>query len=91
MTMAQPRVHGGPPGRGPGAFVKGQGPKNQGKTIKRLLSYLGRGYQVRFAVVLLCILLSAVAGVLGSMFLQTLIDDYIEPLVAYGIGREIHR
>ena len=86
MAMAQPRVHGGPPGRGPGAFVKGQGPKNQGKTIKRLLSYLGRGYQVRFAVVLLCILLSAVAGVLGSMFLQTLIDDYIEPLMAVYAG-----
>ncbi len=79
--MAQPRVHGGPPGRGPGAFVKGQGPKNQGKTIKRLLSYLGRGYQVQFVIVLACILISAIASVAGSMFLQTLIDDYITPLL----------
>ena len=78
--MAQPRVHGGPPGRGPGAFVKGRGPKDKGKAIKRLLGYLGRGYRVQFAVVLVCILISAVANVRGSMFLQTLIDDYITPL-----------
>ena len=32
-------------------------------------------------VVLVCILFSAVAGVAGSMFLQTLIDDYIAPLL----------
>ncbi len=80
--MAQPRVHGGPPGRGPGAFVKGQGPKDKGRTIKRLLGYLCRGYQVQFVVVLVCILISAVANVRGSMFLQTLIDDYITPLTA---------
>ncbi len=79
--MAQPRVHGGPPGRGPGAFVKGQGPKNKGKTIARLLSYLGRGYQARFVVVLVCILFSSLATVMGSLFLRTLIDDYIEPLL----------
>ena len=32
-------------------------------------------------IVVLCILLSAVAGAVSSMFLQTLIDDYITPLL----------
>ena len=38
-------------------------------------------YKPQLALVVLCILLSAVAGVAGSMFLQVLIDDYIAPLL----------
>lgn len=49
---------------------------NPKATIKRLLSYL-KVYRARFTIVVVCILLSAIAGVLGSLFLQTLIDDYI--------------
>lgn len=56
--------------------------KNQGKVIKRLLSYMDAPNRVRMAIVLVCILVSAVAGVAGSMFLETLIDDYIAPLLA---------
>ena len=56
--------------------------KNQGKVIKRLLSYMDAPNRVRMAIVLACILVSAVAGVAGSMFLETLIDDYITPLLA---------
>ena len=54
--------------------------KNQGKVIKRLLSYMDAPNRVRMAIVLACILVSAVAGVAGSMFLETLIDGYIAPL-----------
>lgn len=54
--------------------------KNVWQTIKRLLSYLGE-YKFRFAIVLFCILLSSFTGVLSSLFLQTLIDDYITPLL----------
>ncbi|MBC8559095.1 ABC transporter ATP-binding protein [Clostridiaceae bacterium NSJ-33] len=50
------------------------------KTVKRLLSYFGT-YKLQFTFVLICIVISAVAGVLSSLFLQTLIDDYIEPLL----------
>lgn len=57
-----------------------KGVKNAGKTIKRLLGYIG-AYKGRFAVVLVCILLSALAGVASSLFIQTLIDDYITPML----------
>ena len=50
------------------------------KTLKRLLTYMkpDRGTMI---VVTICILLSAVAGAVSSMFLQTLIDSYIVPLL----------
>lgn len=73
------------PPRGPmgAAYAKNRPkPKNQGKVIKRLLSYMDTPNRIRMAVVLVCILVSALAGVMGSMFLETLIDDYITPLLA---------
>ncbi len=54
--------------------------KNTGKTAKRLLSYVFK-YKGRLVVVLISILASALTGVASSLFLQTLIDDYIEPLL----------
>lgn len=57
--------------------------KNKGsmlKTAKRLISYLAK-YKVRFVFVIICILLSSLTGVASSLFLQSLIDDYIEPLL----------
>ncbi len=62
------------------AFAGGKKAKNQGKTIRRLLRYMG-SYKLRFVIVLLCIIASALVGVAGSMFLETLIDGYITPLV----------
>ncbi len=56
-------------------------PKAQGKTIKRLFSYITTKYKTYFIFVLVCILLSTVAGVAGSLFLEILIDDYITPLL----------
>ncbi|WP_298021618.1 ABC transporter ATP-binding protein [uncultured Dysosmobacter sp.] len=50
------------------------------QTVKRLLRYL-KAYRLRFALVLLCILISAMASVCASLFIQTLIDDYIAPLL----------
>ncbi len=72
------------PPRGPmgAAYAKNRPkPKNQGKVIKRLLSYMDLPNRIRLTIVLVCILVSAVAGVMGSMFLETLIDDYITPLL----------
>ena len=56
--------------------------KNQfdSKTLKRLLAYM-RQYKKAMVLVTVCILLSAIASAASSMFLQTLIDDYIVPLV----------
>ncbi len=55
--------------------------KDAKKTIKRLLGYIFGDYKLQFAVVLVCIIFSALASVFGSMFLQVLIDDYIQPLL----------
>ena len=64
--------------KGFGAVPKGQ--KFKPGTIKRLMSYL-KEYKVRLTVVVICILISAGASVAASLFLQTLIDDYIGPLL----------
>ena len=50
-------------------------------TIKRLLSYVTTKYKKQFIAVFICIILSSIANVVGSLFLQTLIDDYITPLL----------
>ena len=50
------------------------------KTLKRLLTYM-KPYRGTMIVVTICILLSAIAGAVSSMFLQTLIDSYIVPLL----------
>lgn len=50
------------------------------KTAKRILSYL-KQYKATLAIVIVCIILSAVASVASSLFIQTLIDDYITPLL----------
>lgn len=58
-----------------------RGAKDQKKTVKRLLSYLTGKYKIQFIFVLVCIIISALAGVRGSLFLENLIDDYITPLI----------
>ena len=50
-------------------------------TIKRLMSYIGK-YKAYLIIVVICILVSAVASVASSLFLQILIDDYIVPILA---------
>ena len=68
-----------PKGHGPHGFT-GAKPKNMKKTAKRVLSYLGN-YRWRFILVLICIAITALTSVAGSLFMQPLIDDYIKPLV----------
>ena len=58
------------------------GPKNQKKTIKRLMSYITEKYKWHFLFVLICIVVSALAGVKGSMFIQEVIDNHITPLLS---------
>lgn len=50
------------------------------RTARRLLGYVFRPYKVQMVVVLICILISALAGVAGSTFPQPLIDNFITPL-----------
>ena len=49
-------------------------------TVKRLLSYL-KPYRLKLVFVFACIILSAVASVASSLFIKTLIDSYIMPLL----------
>ena len=73
------KPQGGPPR---GVMMPGAA-KGAGKSFRRLLSYMKK-YWLQLILVLICILVSAVAGVAGSTFLQTLIDDYISPMLLNG-------
>ena len=61
-----------------------KGPEGMAKVnkdvVKRLMSYIGH-YKLRFAAVLICIVVNALAMVSCSLYLQTLIDSYITPLL----------
>lgn len=50
-------------------------------TFKRLFGYIKRKYNKAFIAVIICIILSSISRALGSLFLQSLIDDYITPLI----------
>ena len=50
------------------------------KTLRRLLSYM-KDYKGQLIFVVVCILLSAIASAASALFLQSLIDDYITPLL----------
>ncbi len=52
-----------------------------GKTIKRLMRYIYDHARGMFILAAVCVLLSTAANTGGSMFIQILIDKYIEPLL----------
>ena len=54
---------------------------NAGKTLSRIMKYVSGIYRVQFAVVLVAIVASSLASVASSLFLRTLIDSYITPLI----------
>jgi ATP-binding cassette subfamily B multidrug efflux pump len=69
------------PRRGPGGAV-GPRPKleNPGRTFRRVIGFVAKHYLFAFALVFVCILISVFASIKGTMFMQTLIDDYITPM-----------
>ncbi|MGN0498633.1 MAG: ABC transporter ATP-binding protein [Acutalibacteraceae bacterium] len=66
------------------AAAASQGKKIDGKTVKRLMKYV-KQYRISFIIVAVSIILSAVTGVIGSMFLQVVIDDYITPMLTQAV------
>ena len=58
--------------------------ENPGKLLKRVLGIVFRRYGWACVLVLLCIVGTALATVQGSLFLKSLIDDYIEPMLSSG-------
>lgn len=54
--------------------------RQQVSAMKRVLGYLLRDYKFSFFIVVVCILGSALATLRGTLFMQSMIDDYIVPL-----------
>ena len=52
-----------------------------GIVLNRVMRYMLHYYKYAFVLVVLCILLSAIATVAGSAFPQSLVDDYIVPML----------
>lgn len=49
--------------------------------LKRLLRYMIKNYKFSFFVVIICIIVGAIATMRGMLFVQSLVDDYITPLI----------
>lgn len=71
--------------------------KNPGKLLMRLLAYIFKNYGFACIIVVICLFINVFSSVQGTLFMQTLIDDYIIPLtkqvtpdftnLAHAIGR----
>ena len=70
----------GGPGRG---RMRGPRPKikNPGKLFKRVMGYMLKKYRFHVVAVVVCILAGVFANVQGTMFMRTLIDSYITPML----------
>ena len=68
---------------GPGG-ARGPRPKveNPGKIFMRIMRYVGETYTAAMVAVGICIVVSVLATVQGTLFMQKLIDNYILPLLA---------
>jgi len=57
-------------------------PKLDFGVLKRLVKdYIWKYYKFRLIIVMICLIASTVSSVVGGLYLQTLIDDYITPLI----------
>ncbi len=54
------------------------------KLISRVIRYMLHYYKFPFLLVIICILITAIATVVGATFPQTLVDDYITPMLKTG-------
>ena len=69
------------PGRSGAAFRSGPMVENQGKMLGRLMGYIFKNYRIHIIVVVIGIVVSVLANVQGTMFMKTLIDQYIMPML----------
>lgn len=58
--------------------------KNPGKLFSRLMGFIFKKYLPACIIVVICIFVSVLANVQGTMFTKNLIDDYIVPLLKTG-------
>ena len=71
----------GPGPKGPKGMKGGPKSKDPVKTLKRLLAFIMKRYKFRYMIVMVCIFISSIVQVIGTMFMKSLIDDYIVPMV----------
>lgn len=69
------------PGPGHGRMQGGKRIENPGKVFKRLMRYVAASYGLHLILVAVLIFVSVLANVQGTMFIQSLIDDYIAPML----------
>ena len=67
--------------KGPKGIKGGPKSKDPIKTLKRLLAFIMKRYKFRYMIVMVCIAVSSIVQVIGTMFMKSLIDDYIVPMV----------
>lgn len=58
-----------------------QKPKGNIRILGRVLKYMLSHYAFSFAVVVVCIIIQAVTTLYGMIFIQSLVDDYIVPML----------
>ena len=71
----------GPGPKGPRGIKGGPKSKDPMKTMKRLLAFIMKRYKYRYMIVMVCIAVSSLISVIGTLFMKALIDDYILPMV----------
>ncbi len=57
---------------------------NTSEVLKRVIGYMIHYYKIPFIMVIVCIIITAIATVVGASFPQKLVDDYIEPMLLSG-------
>lgn len=75
-----PGPMGGRPPRGAKPTVA-----NPGKVFKRIIGFVAKNYLVHCIVVLVCIAITVFSTIQGTMFMKTLIDQYIMPLMQQSV------
>ena len=68
--------------RGPRGMAPQMNMKGQGKIIRRVMGMVMQRYKWHFLIVIACLLITAFCTLQGTLFTQTLIDDYILPLLS---------
>ncbi len=76
------RVMHGPRGRGMSGKIDFKTLKKEKQTLIRLLSLIWKPYRFRLVSVFVCIIAGAVTSAAGNLFLRSLIDNYVRPLLA---------
>lgn len=90
--QGMPKGPGGPRNVGPKPKIN-----NPGRLFKRLMGYVLKNYTPHVIIVVICIFVGVLASIQGTLFMQTLIDSYIIPLLGSnnpdfsGLARAIAR